>query len=105
MTNIIRTRLERMLLLGWPTTAHRRRQSPEKLRRGAHHKNGKTYTPVCLSLRPDQLERLDKICETFKVARGVIVRDALELWLGIAEEEQATAKGLIEPPQRKRKVE
>lgn len=86
--NIIRMRLAKALQLNHKTSLYFQKRNPD-MRRRASYKNGENNLPIrrsfTMSIELDT--RLEDICDRYKIQRGVILRDALDFYLGVAAEE------------------
>lgn len=107
--HIIRNRLIRALLVS-ATDSYQRARAHRVKRRGTHQ-NGVVAYSESLRFRTteEELERLDRLCVALKIERSVIIRDALDVYLSIAEAEFSENNELpdlapvVRKPRRKRK--
>lgn len=86
--NLIRNRLARALILHGEKSKYAQRRNPDRKRK-ASFTRGSSKLTVHLSFlcAPEQAIRLLALCEKYKVQKGVVIRDALDFYLGIAEGE------------------
>lgn len=85
--SIIRTRLTRALRLNTERSIKQQRLNPTRPRRQSYIRGTDNRVVTSFSCPKGLLARLDKLCKQLVVQRGVVVRDALEFYLGIAEQE------------------
>ncbi len=90
--NIIKNRITRGLALEYKTSINHQAKRNFRRRRGSY-KKGVTALPHSINFRVgDELKgKLDALCAELGVERGVIVRDALEVYVGIARQEGLAA--------------
>jgi hypothetical protein len=106
---IIENRLARAIRCNtWTGYYHRR--AANKLRRGSH-KNGVTAYPerAQVLISTETMQRLNRLSAATRIERGGILRDAIEMYLSLAETELGEANELpdlapiVRKPGRKRK--
>lgn len=83
--NIIQLRIEKALTLKRESSVYH--QKKLRSRRRATYERGVVRLPDALRFRiTDELKaRLETLCQALHVERGLVIRDALEMYLGIAE--------------------
>jgi hypothetical protein len=98
--NIILGRLTRALTLATQTSVYHQKQH-EGRRRGSY-KNGVSRYEEGVNVRMTSAmkQRLDGLCATMQVERGLVIRDAVEFYLGMAEQELGSL-GSLETPVRR----
>lgn len=85
--NIIQRRIARVFKLKDPYS-ERRRTERGKRKRISNDRNGvELYLPVSVRLSGPQISKLDSLCSKLNVERGPVMRDAIEFYLGMAEQE------------------
>jgi hypothetical protein len=104
--NIIQRRIEKALRLLYPTSIYH--QTTAGRRRGSYRR-GVARLPhiVGVKVTTDTLERLGELARVLNVERGLIIRDALEMYLSIADTEFkenpiVEPTGLITPKPKRR---
>ena len=87
--NIVRLRLERALKARFATTVAQRERTGR--RRRSSYKRGEATLVHKMEIRIDTATKLklEAMCKHLNSERGVIVRDAIAMYLGIAEGEFA----------------
>jgi hypothetical protein len=101
--NIIRVRLEKALALTQDRSVYN--QTVRGGRRRGSYRNGVHALPLHMTTRMTQqmMNRLDALCARLNCERGMIVRDALEFYLGMAEAEFAEHGDSNPVPTRKKR--
>jgi hypothetical protein len=90
---IIETRITKALALTARTSVPRQNANPDRRRRGAISRGSTEHMyPVSVRLSGDLKRALDRLCADLNVERGMILRDALKFYLGMAEQEGLTAE-------------
>lgn len=86
--NIIRRRIAKILQLKGPFRPGRSEEYNSKRRRGTFTR-GATDLPIVVNTRLTQelSDRLESLCTKLRVQKGPIIRDALDFYLGMAEQE------------------
>lgn len=86
---IFKKRLARSLGLSCPKAIKRLKASPDSKRRAGFTRGAPPVLvrPVNVKLTEKDFQRLETICSRLRVQRGVIIRDALEFYLGMVEQE------------------
>lgn len=71
--------------------AHRAKHDPQRRRAG--YRKGQSLMAVVVSMRLPQplATRLERVCTAHKIARGVLIRDALDAYLRVVERERGLA--------------
>jgi predicted DNA-binding protein len=84
---IIATRLEKRVRVRYPTSI--RNQQKVARRRGTYQR-GVTALPVGLRVKVSQdlADRLIRLCDSLRVERSMVIRDAIEQYIAIAEMEE-----------------
>ena len=87
---IIAGRLERMVRVKYKTSidAQNRDQNPNRRRKPTYQRGVVAMSAVIAAkIPPELLARLDALCTAQRVKRSVVIRDALDFYLGMAEQE------------------
>lgn len=103
MPNIVRTRLARALRCTQSGKIQRKRTG-QRRRRGSYEKGLTVYAEsVHFREATGQLERIDRMCKALDIERAIFIRDALEVYLSMAETEFSEDNELpdLEPIERK----
>ncbi len=86
--SIIKGRLTRAVSVTLPTSVATRARNPNSARRGSYTKGVSLFPHhVGFRLNDNLWLRLQALCAETRVERGVVIRDALNFYLGIAEQE------------------
>lgn len=91
--NIIRSRLAKAIRVYHPTTLNVQKRHPDRLRQVSHIK-GVVSLPIKLNfmVSEDQNKRLNQLADDLRIKRGVLLRDALDFYLGMARQETESGK-------------
>lgn len=107
--HIIRNRLGRALAVS-AAGKHQRVRAQQSKRRGTYQRGVVVYPEhVHFRTTAEQFERLERVCLALKTERAIIIRDALDIYLSIAEAEFSENNELpdlapvVRKPRRKRK--
>jgi predicted transcriptional regulator len=86
--NIIERRLTKSLALQYKTSIDEQNRKQPRRRR-ASYKKGVAALPHSIKFRAgDRLkEDLDALCEDVGIERGIVIREALEFYIGMARQE------------------
>ena len=86
--DIIRLRLAKALRLNSKNSVYAQYRNPERKRKAGSKKGMRTLTKhLSIMMTPEGLQALDELCDRYTVQRGVVIRDALDFYLGMAAQE------------------
>lgn len=86
--NVVRLRIEKALRLAYATSRYAQNRDTSRKRRGTYKRGVIAFPHSIHTKLSDELkERLDRLCALHNIERGVVIRDALTLWLDVVEKE------------------
>lgn len=86
--NIIRRRLAKALQLHGAQSQYAQKRNPDRKRKAMSPRGERLLTKhLSIMVSEEQLAALDKVCDRFVVQRGVVIRDALDFYIGMANQE------------------